>query len=161
LPLVPVCLKALNKKESNFEPRTLGEQIKKRRIELKLTLKEAGKMLGTDERSIISWEKGRTVPKVYRLPAFIRFLGYTPLPEPRTIAERLVARRLERGWSRKVASRHLGIDESTLRDWEHGKIILLRKHRRLVAGALGIAESELDAEMKARWTAVHGQMGTP
>jgi hypothetical protein len=39
--------------------------------------------LGTDEGSIMNWEKGRTVPKVYRLPAIIRFLGYNPLPEPR------------------------------------------------------------------------------
>jgi transcriptional regulator with XRE-family HTH domain len=137
----------------------LGEHIKKRRLDLKLTLKEAGKLLGTDEWSVINWEKGRTVPKVYRLPAIIRFLGYNPLPKPCTIAERLAAKRLERGWSRKVASRHLEIDVSTLRDWEHGKIILFRKHRRLVAEVLGIAKSELDAEMKARWTAVHGQTG--
>jgi ribosome-binding protein aMBF1 (putative translation factor) len=108
---------------------------------------------------VINWEKGRTVSKVYRLPSIIRFLGYNPLPEPCTIAERLVAKRLERGWSRKVASRHLGIDESTSRDWEHGKIILFRKHRQIVAEVLGIAQSELDAEMKARWTAGHGQTG--
>jgi transcriptional regulator with XRE-family HTH domain len=157
LPLVPVCLKALNRKDSDFEPQTLGEHIRKRRLKLKLTLKEAAKLLGTNEGSVINWEKGRTVPKVYRLPAIIRFLGYNPLPEPRTIAERLVAKRLERGWSRKVASRYLGIDVTTLRDWEQGKVILFRKHRRLVAEALDIPESELDQEMKARWRNAHRQ----
>jgi lambda repressor-like predicted transcriptional regulator len=94
----------------------------------------------------MNWEKGRTVPKVYRLPAIIRFLGYNPLPEPHTLPERLIGKRLEQGWSRKVASRHLGIDVSTLRNWEQGKIILFRKHRRLVAQVLGIPESELDRE---------------
>jgi transcriptional regulator with XRE-family HTH domain len=64
------------------EPTTLGEQIRQRRLKLKLTLKEAAKLLGTNECSIMNWEKGRTVPKVYRLPAIIRFLGYNPLPEP-------------------------------------------------------------------------------
>ncbi|MGH8728278.1 MAG: helix-turn-helix domain-containing protein [Burkholderiales bacterium] len=108
---------------------------------------------------MINWEKGRTTPAVYRLPAIIRFLGYNPLPEPKNLSERLVAKRLERGWSRKVAARHWGIDASTLRDWEHGKIILFRQHRARVAEVLRITESELDAEMKARWTAVHGQMG--
>jgi ribosome-binding protein aMBF1 (putative translation factor) len=93
--------------------------------------------------------KGRNLPRVYRLPAIIRFLGYNPLPEPRTIPERLVAKRLEQGWSRKVASRYLGIDVTTLRDWEHGKVILFRKHRRLVAKVLGIPESELVGERKA------------
>jgi transcriptional regulator with XRE-family HTH domain len=154
---VPVCLKALNRKDSDFEPQTLGEHIRKRRLELKLTLKEAAKLLGSDECSIINWEKGRTVPKVYRLPAIIRFLGYSPLPESRTISERLLAKRLEQGWSRKLAARHLGIDVSTLRDWEQGKVILFRKHRRLVAEALDIPESELDQEMKARWTNAHRQ----
>jgi transcriptional regulator with XRE-family HTH domain len=143
------------KRDRSFEPTALGEHIRKRRAELQLTLQEVGKVFGTSERSVINWEKGRTVPKVYRLPAIIRFLGYSALPEPRTIAERLVAKRLGRGWSRKVASRHWGIDESTLRDWEEGKIILFRKHRKLVAEVLGIAQSELDAEMKSRWIAVH------
>jgi transcriptional regulator with XRE-family HTH domain len=137
------------------EPTTLGQHIRKRRTELQLTLKEVGKLLGTDDRSVSNWEKGRTVPAVYRLPAIIRFVGYSPVPQPRTIAERLAAKRLERGWSRKVASRHWGIDESTLRNWEHGKIILFRRHRRLIAEVLRIARSELDVEMKARWIAAH------
>jgi transcriptional regulator with XRE-family HTH domain len=133
LPLVPVRLKYLKPKVVLPAPTTLGEHIKKRRLDLKLTVKEAGKLLGSDESSIINWEKGRTVPKVYRLPA------------------------MERGWSRKLASRHLGVDVSTLRDWEHGKVILFRTHRRLVAKVLGIPESELDGEMKARWRNAHGQ----
>jgi len=152
-----VRLKYLKPEEVVLAPSTLGEHIKKRRLELKLTLKKAGKLLGTDERSIINWEKGRTVPKVYRLPAIIRFLGYNPLPEPRTIAEQLVAKRLELGWSRKVASRHLGVDQSTLRDWEQGKVALLQKHRRVLEKLLGIQKTELDHEMRARWNAAHRQ----
>jgi transcriptional regulator with XRE-family HTH domain len=144
-----VKLKSLKNKETDFEPRTIGEHIRKRRLQLKLTLKKAARLLGTDEWSVINWEKGRTTPAVYRLPTIIRFLGYNPLPQPRSVPERLVVKRLEHGWSRKVASRHLGIDESTLRDWEHGKIILFRKHRTLVAEVLGITESALDAEMKS------------
>jgi transcriptional regulator with XRE-family HTH domain len=145
-----VRLKYLKSKDLLPAPTTLGEHIRQRRLKLKLTLKEAAKLLGTDECSVINWEKGRTVPKVYRLPAIIRFLGYNPLPEPRTISERLVAKRLERGWPRKLGARHLGIDVSTLRDWEQGKVILFRKHRRLVAKVLGIPESELDGEMQDR-----------
>jgi DNA-binding XRE family transcriptional regulator len=80
LPLVPVRLKYLKPKDLLPAPTTLGEHLKKRRLDLKLTVKEAGKLLGTDEGSVINWEKGRTVPKVYRLPAIIHFLGYNPLP---------------------------------------------------------------------------------
>jgi transcriptional regulator with XRE-family HTH domain len=92
-----VRLKYLKIKEPLPAPTTLGEHIRQRRLKLKLTLKEAAKLLGTDESSIIQWEKGRSVPRVYRLPAIIRFLGYNPLLEPRTVPERLVAKRLERG----------------------------------------------------------------
>jgi transcriptional regulator with XRE-family HTH domain len=154
---VPVRLKYLKPKDLLPAPTTLGEHIRQHRLKLKLTLKEAAKLLGTDECSVINWEKGRTVPKVYRLPAIIRFLGYNPLPEPRTIPERLVAKRLERGWSRKLAARHLGIDVSTLRDWEQGKIILFRKHQTLVAKVLAMSEGELEDEMSSRWKAAHRQ----
>jgi transcriptional regulator with XRE-family HTH domain len=157
LPLVPVRLKYLKSKVVLPAPTTLGEHIRQRRLKLQLTLKEAAKLLGTDECSVINWEKGRTVPKVYRLPAIIRFLGYNPLPEPRTISERLVAKRLERGWPRKLGARHLGIDVSTLRDWEQGKIILFRKHQTLVASFLSIPEGELGQQMKTRWKNAHGQ----
>jgi transcriptional regulator with XRE-family HTH domain len=154
---VPVRLKYLKPKGLLPAPTTLGEHIQQRRLKLKLTLKEAAKLLGTDECSIMNWEKGRTVPKVYRLPAIIRFLGYNPLPEPHTLPERLIGKRLEQGWSRKVASRHLGIDVSTLRDWERRKIILFRKHQTLVASFLSIPEGELGQQMKARWRNAHGQ----
>jgi DNA-binding transcriptional regulator YiaG len=90
-----VRLNYLKSKELTPVPTTLGEHIKNRRLELKVTFKEAAKLLGTDEGSIINWEKGRTVPRVYRLPAIIRFLRYNPLPEPRTVSDRLVSKRLE------------------------------------------------------------------
>jgi transcriptional regulator with XRE-family HTH domain len=152
---VPLQLKYLKPKEVLPAPTTLGEHIRQRRVKLQLTLKEAGKLLATNEWSLINLEKGRTAPKVYRLPAIIRFLGYNPLPEPKTTSERLTAKRIERGWSRRVAARHLGIDASTLRNWEHGKIILFRKHQSLVATFLGIPETQLCEEMKARWKNVH------
>jgi transcriptional regulator with XRE-family HTH domain len=160
LPVDPVRLKYLKPQDLLPAPTRLGEHIRQRRLTLKLTLKHAGKLLGTDEQSINNWEKGRKVPRVYWLPAIIRFLGYNPLPEPRTVPERLLMKRLERGWSRTVAARELGIDQSTLRDWEHGKIILFEKHRTLVANFLGIPQSLLDNEMKTRLGNAHGKTGS-
>jgi ribosome-binding protein aMBF1 (putative translation factor) len=88
-------------------------------------------------------------PRDYPLPGL-----RPPAPTPH---ERLVTKRLERGWSRKVAARHLGIDVSTLRDWEQGKIILFRKHQRLVAKVLAMSEGELEDEISSRWKAAHRQ----
>jgi DNA-binding XRE family transcriptional regulator len=116
LPFVPLRLRYLKPKELLPAPTTLGEHIRQRRVRLQLTLKKAGKLLGMNEWSLINLEKGRTAPKTHRLPAIIQFLGDSPFPEPRTIPEGLLAKRRERGWSRRVAARHLGIDESPLRD---------------------------------------------
>jgi hypothetical protein len=102
-------------------------------------------------------EKGRAAPKIHRLPAIIQFLGYNPLPEPRTISERLLMKRFERGWSRKVAARHLGIDESTLRDWEHGKIYSFPQAPEAGRNFLEHSEGELAERMKTRWKDAHGQ----
>jgi hypothetical protein len=44
-----VRLKYLKSEELLPAPATLGERIKERRLDLKLTLKEAGKLLGTGE----------------------------------------------------------------------------------------------------------------
>ncbi len=159
MPPVSVKLKCLKPREVLTPAITLGEHIRKRRQEMGLTLKEAGELLETNDWSIINWEKGRTVPKVYRLPAIIRFLGFNPLHEPSTISDRLVAHRMERGLSRKAASHHFGIDISTLRDWEQGEDHSFSKASAARRRDPRHRTSKLDAEMKARWTAVHGQMG--
>lgn len=39
-----------------------GEEIKKKRNELKLTQEELGKILGVDKRTIINYEKGGIIP---------------------------------------------------------------------------------------------------
>lgn len=57
-----MCLKSLRKKDFDFEPRNLGEQIKKRRVELGLSQKEVGEMLGVSPFTVLNWEKGKTKP---------------------------------------------------------------------------------------------------
>ncbi len=63
--------------------------------------------------------------------------------------------RLRKGWSRKVAAKELRVDESTLRDWEGGKVILLSKHRQLVADFLGLPFAEVDGVMRVAWNGTH------
>jgi predicted transcriptional regulator len=41
----------------------LGEQIKKRRLQLGLSQKVVGKMLGVTSFTILNWEKGKTEPR--------------------------------------------------------------------------------------------------
>lgn len=152
---MPITLKALKPKETDFEPRTLGEHIRKRRLELKLTQKQAAERLGVNPWTVLNWEKGHTEPPIESMPAIIRFLDYDPFPEPRNIPERLLAKRRAMGWSIKEAARQLGVDEGTWGEWERGGVILYRNHRLLVARLLGLPEGEVDHDMGARWNRLH------
>jgi transcriptional regulator with XRE-family HTH domain len=44
------------------EPKTLGEFIRKRRLENDLFAKELASLIGVTEDTILNWEKGRTYP---------------------------------------------------------------------------------------------------
>jgi transcriptional regulator with XRE-family HTH domain len=102
-------------------PKTIGEAIRKRRLDLGLRQVEVAKMIGCDEMSIVNWEVGHSTPRINRVPDVIRFLGCNPLPTGGTIAERLVAHRKARGITQKEFARELGIDPSTLARWERGE----------------------------------------
>jgi transcriptional regulator with XRE-family HTH domain len=155
LQFVPITLKALKPKETDFEPETLGEHVRKRRLELWLTQKQAAERLGVNPWTVLNWEKDHTEPPIESMPAIIRFLGYDPFPAPKTIPERLRAKRRAMGWSIKEAALQLGVDEGTWGAWERGATILFRKHRVLVAQLLGLPAEEIHREMCNRWNRSH------
>ncbi len=64
-------------------PVSLGDHLKKRRMDLGITQKEAAHRIGAGQFTVINWEKGRTEPAVRFLPAIMPFLGYDPFPEGR------------------------------------------------------------------------------
>jgi transcriptional regulator with XRE-family HTH domain len=155
LQFTPIILKALKPKETDFEPQTLGEHVRKRRLELKLTQKQAAQRIGVNPWTVLNWEKDHTEPPIESMPAIIRFLDYDPFPEPKNIPERLLAKRKAMGWSMKEAARQLGVDEGTWGDWETGGVILYRNHRLLVTQLVGLQEGEVDQDMGVRWNRLH------
>ena len=113
--------------------------------------------MGVDANTVLNWEKSKTIPLPKDWPKVSSFLESEDIfPQATTIAEKLRVARLRKGWSRKVAAKELGVDESTLRDWEGGKMILLSKHRKLVADFLAIPFAEIDEVMRAAWNGKHG-----
>lgn len=119
LPFRPICLKALKFKETDFEPQTLGEHIKKRRLSLKLYQREVAERLGVDTSTVLNWEKGLTVdPPIRLIPTILAFLGYNPFPTPITLSERMLAARRIKGWTMREAAQALGVDPCTWQTWE-------------------------------------------
>jgi transcriptional regulator with XRE-family HTH domain len=156
LRLVPLRLKAPKPTATDFEPRTLGEHIKRRRLMLKMTKRQAAVRLGVGPETVRHWESGETnSPSVVRIPAILEFLCYDPFVEPGSIPDRLRAMRRRSGWSIRKAAAYLGVDPTTWGDWEHGKVILFRTHRVLVARLLGLPEDEVDRVMAVGWRRAH------
>jgi len=143
---MPIKLKSLKPKEIDFEPHTLGEHVRKRRLELKLTQQEVADQLGVNPWTILNWEKGHTQPPIASIPAIIRFLGYDPFPRPMTIPQQLLAKRRAMGWSIEQAARSIGVDPGSWSKWERGKTILHGQHRFLVARLVDLSEDALDQD---------------
>jgi transcriptional regulator with XRE-family HTH domain len=155
LPLIRFRLKCPRPKAYPENPQTLGGHFKKRRLELGLTQKQAAERLAINPSTVLNWETGRTVPPIRSMPAILTFLGYDPFPAPTSVGERLLQARRKRGWSIREAASHLGVDSMAWCDWEHGELILFRKHRTTVATLLGLDRQELADEMRARWKGKH------
>lgn len=93
----------------------LGDHIRAKRIESGLLQQDAARRIGVTTLTITNWELGRTEPENRHVPAIIRFVGYDPLPKPRTTGEHIMRARLLRGWSKARLAREAGIDEATVR----------------------------------------------
>jgi len=126
----------LKPKETEVVPQTLGEHVRKRRQELKLSQDEAGTLLGVTSFTVLNWEKGKTEPPIASLPSILQFLGYDPYPEPTNLPERLLAKRRQMGWSLKEAARHFGVDEGMWGDWERGATVPKGRHRKCIEAFL-------------------------
>jgi len=104
------------------DPKTLGDHIKKRRLELGLHQAQVGEILGVTECTITNWEKNRTNPTLRTLPNIIEFLGYDPsASDQNTIGGRLLQYRKGRGITQKELAKQIGIDPTTLSRLERNR----------------------------------------
>ena len=124
LPFCQITLKAQKPLPSVY-PRTLktiGDHLRKRRLDLKLLQKEVAQKLGVGESSVYNWENNLTKLALRYIPKIIEFLGYAPYnPSDKTTGEKIVACRRFLGLSQKRLACHLGIDPFTLGKWERDK----------------------------------------
>jgi transcriptional regulator with XRE-family HTH domain len=127
IPAFPFCQVTLRgpKPRAGYpeEPSTLGEHLKKRRLDLGLGQKEVAAEFGANFKSYDNWEQEKHEPEFRYWPAIIGFLGYDPVPEPETFGERIRWRRRREGLTRKELAEKLGLDPVTVWAWEAGKIV--------------------------------------
>ena len=100
---------------------TLGEHIRKRRLDLGLLQKDVASLIGVSKATIYNWEANEASPQIHHLPKIIEFLGYNASPASRSISEKLLVARRLLGLTQKAMAKRLGIDPTTLERWEAGK----------------------------------------
>jgi DNA-binding transcriptional regulator YiaG len=57
------------------EVATIGDAIRKRRLDLGLKQKDVAGIIGFDETSVLNWEKGYNSPRSDKMAGIERFLG--------------------------------------------------------------------------------------
>ena len=99
---------------------TLGDHIRARRIDLGLLQRQVAEQIEVCNATITNWERNESQPPVHYIPAILRFLGYDPSEPATSLCERLIAARRAQGLTEREMAGRMGVDPSTLQDWESG-----------------------------------------
>ena len=120
--LPPVILKAKKPlSPSHLYPKelnTLGDHIRKRRLDLGLMQKEVAKIIGVTQCVIKCWEWNKNQPHFRYFPKIAEFLGYCPYKRLDSFGERLQRVRHFLGMSRAEFGQLVRINPSKLGRWE-------------------------------------------
>ncbi len=124
LPFCHITLKTQKPLPSAYPqtPKTIGDHLRKRRLDLNLLQKDIAQKLDVCEPSIYNWENNLAKPALRYIPKIIEFLGYVPFDTSNmSVGEKIVSYRRLLGLSQKKLAHRLGIDPSTLGRWERDK----------------------------------------
>lgn len=114
-------------------PSTLGDHIRKKRMEKRLFQTEVERLFNVTPACITYWENNRNEPQVQYYPSIIEFLGYFPFNlDTSTFMGRVKAYRYANGLSQERFAKMMRVDPATVNRWEEGK-------------GRGVKKNEIDA----------------
>ena len=79
-------------------------------------------MLGVSKATYENWEQDKHEPEFRYWSRVISFVGYDPNPEPRTLGERIKAKRRREGLTLREVARRLEVDLGTVMAWEKDEV---------------------------------------
>ena len=99
------------------ECHTLGDHIRKIRIDRNESQSCVAHLLGTTTDTITNWELGRNKPMAHHTPLILTYLGYTPLLDfaGTSLSKKLKQFMYVNGLTQKECAEKLGIDSGTIR----------------------------------------------
>jgi DNA-binding transcriptional regulator YiaG len=150
LPFCHIALKAQRPLPNAYPKslKTIGDHIRKRRLDLGLLQTEVARLFGVCTSTVCNWESNESTPVVRFTPAIQAFLGYDPWPQEESFGGRLRAARRRLGLSQRQFAVQLGVDASTLGDWEASRHRPTRKSQKRVDQSHGDAHQALARRRK-------------
>jgi transcriptional regulator with XRE-family HTH domain len=124
LPFCRFALKAKKPQSPDYpgELKTLGDHLRKKRLDLKLLQRDIAQRLGVDETTIYNWEKNRSTPSLRFIPKIINFLGYVPFKCQESPIDKLRFYKLINGLSYRRLGKLMDRDPEQLADWLSGRV---------------------------------------
>src|SRR6266850_2389072 len=133
-----------------IEVRSIGEHLRKRRLDLGLLQRTVAEQLGVRVDTVTLWENGRSRPLPRHHGSIVRFLGYDPEPGDRSLAGRLRTIRRRLGLSQADFAVKVGLDEGSVCRWESGR----RQPSRWMANRVAAILDRLEIPNKSAGTDV-------
>jgi transcriptional regulator with XRE-family HTH domain len=118
--------------------KTLGDHLRKNRLDKKLLQREVGRQLGVEKDTVTNWETNRTSPSLSHIPKIIKFIGYIPWE---TSTENIKMSRQLLGISQEFLAKQIGVDPGTLARWETAKGAPSKKQWAMIDQFLASLES--------------------
>jgi transcriptional regulator with XRE-family HTH domain len=100
---------------------TIGDHLRKRRIDRGLSRPLAAKEIGVHFTTLQGWEENRRNPAPRHVPSVVRFLGYIPFASDGSPGDRLRTERRLFGLTQPEYAAMLGVHTATLERWENGE----------------------------------------
>ncbi|MHB9036012.1 MAG: helix-turn-helix domain-containing protein [Armatimonadota bacterium] len=106
------------------QPTTIGEHIKRRRYELRMTQQQVAEFFGIAHSTISGWESNATVPNIILAPKVSQFLCYVHHDNHSTMTagDRIRAARKILGLTLEEAAKQFGVCKDTFTAWEYGRV---------------------------------------
>ncbi len=117
--------------ELTRKPVTLGDHLRRRRIELGLCQKDVAVKLVVITSTVWNWENRGSVDLRF-IPRVIEFLGYDPIPQPEGLLGRLAWYKQVNGLSLERLGVEMGRDPEQLADWLSGRHKPCRRNREVI-----------------------------
>lgn len=122
-------------------PKTLGEHLRKRRLDLRRTQEQTAAHFGISPTAYHGWEADRNTPNIAKWPEVVRFLGYDPSPIPTNFGEAVSAIRQSLGLDKRKFAARLGVDVKSVLNWEAGRTSPFPNMRKRIAALVGKSDA--------------------